>query len=135
MKKLVIVGGRGNGGTVASLVEDINCEEPTWELLGFFNDGDPIGTILYDYPVLGRPEDMVERKHRDTYFAYTPLLSMPYGKMSAERLEGMRLPSERFVTLIHPSAFVARHSRIGNGVVIMPAVHIRQGVELSLIHI
>ena len=131
MRKLIIIGGRGNGGTVASLVEDINHDESSWELLGFFNDDDPIGTILYDYPVLGRPEDMADRKYGDVCFSYSPILSMSYGKTNAERLERMGLPSERFATLVHPSTSVARHSKIGHGVVIMAMAQIRQGVEIG----
>ena len=131
MKKLIVVGGRGNGATIASLVEDINREEPTWELLGFFNDSDPIGTILNDYPVSGRPEDMVRREYDDVHFIYTPLLSMPYGKINAERLENIGLPPERFATLIHPSASIARHSQIGYGVAIMPMAHVRQNTKIG----
>lgn len=131
MKKLIIVGGRGNGATIASLVEDINREKPTWELLGFFNDSDAIGTVLNDYPVLGRPEDMVRREYGDVYFMYTPLLSMPYGKINAERLEKIGLPPERFATLIHPSASIARHSQIGYGAVIMPMAHVRQNTKIG----
>lgn len=130
MKKLIIVGGRGNGLTVASLVEDINREEPlSWALLGFFNDSDPIGTVLNGYPVLGRPEDMV--KYKDVFFVYAPLLAMPYGKPNAERLEKMGLPPERFATLIHPSAWIATHTQIGHGVVIMPMAHVRQNTVIG----
>lgn len=131
MRKLIIIGGRGNGGTVASLVEDINHDKPSWELLGFFNDDDPIGTILYDYPVLGRPEDMADREYGDVCFSYSPILSMSYGKTNAERLERIGLPLERFATLIHPLASVARHSQIGHGVVVMSMVQIRQGAKIG----
>jgi len=127
--KLIIVGGRGNGLTVASLVEDINREWPySWQLLGFFNDSDPIGTVLNDYPVLGRPEDMARREYRDVLFMYTPLLSMPYSKINAERLS---LPPERFATLIHPSACISRHCQVGHGVAIMSLTQVRQGTKIG----
>ncbi len=131
MKRLIIVGGRGNGATIASLVEDINQKEPTWELLGFFNDSDPVGTIINDYPVVGRPEDMARLEYDGVYFNYTPLLSMPYGKTNAERLERIGLPPERFATLVHPSASVSRHSQIGYGVSICPMVHVRQNTAIG----
>lgn len=131
MKKLIIVGGRGNGATFASAVEDINNEESTWELLGFFNDNDPIGTIINDYPVLGRPEEMVDRKYRDTFFVYAPFLAMTYSKPNAERLEGFGVPPDRFATIIHPSASVSRHAEIGFGTVIMPMCHVRQNVRIG----
>lgn len=131
MKKLIIVGGRGNGSTIACAVEDINEEEPTWELLGFFNDSDRVGTMINDYPVVGRPQDMIERRYDDVHFIYSPLLAMPYARPNAERLEEFGLPPERFATVIHPSASVSRHAKIGFGAAIMPMCHVRQNVRIG----
>jgi acetyltransferase EpsM len=131
MKKLIIVGGRGNAILVASAVEDLNREEPKWNLLGLFNDSDPIGTSVNGYSVIGRPEDMLERKYADVFFVYTPLLAMPYARPNAERLECLGLPPERFATIIHPSASISKYSQIGHGVVIMGLCHIRQDVRIG----
>ena len=40
MKKIIIVGGMGNGTVALSTIEDINQDTPKWEVLGFFNDNE-----------------------------------------------------------------------------------------------
>ena len=43
MKQIAIYGAGGFGREVACLLNKINEEEPTWELIGFFDDGIEIG--------------------------------------------------------------------------------------------
>lgn len=130
MKKIIIIGGKGNGETIASLIEDINEAKPTWDLLGFFNDVDSSGEEIFGYPVIGCPEDMASTKFKDVYFIYA-LISLPYGKNNSERLEQFDIPIERFATLIHPTALISKNTEIGNGVAIMPMVHVRQNVKIG----
>lgn len=54
MKKIAIYGAGGFGREVACLLNKINEEEPTWELVGFFDDGIEIGTQVSHFgKVLG----------------------------------------------------------------------------------
>ena len=54
MNDLVIFGAGGYGREVRQVVEDINADRSTWNLLGFLDD-DPAnhGGALLDLPVLG----------------------------------------------------------------------------------
>ena len=63
MKKgLIIIGASGFGREVAWLVERINKDKPTWDLLGFLDDADELqGKAVNGYPVLGRITDVGER--------------------------------------------------------------------------
>lgn len=130
MKKLVIVGGKGNGTNIASLIEDINRDDPRWELLGFFNDDNKIGDTLHGYSVIGKPEDMMDKKYKDVSFVYT-FITMQYGKNNAKRLLEMDVPADRFPTLIHPSAVISRYTKIGHGLIIMPNVYIASYAEIG----
>ncbi len=122
LKKLIIVGGRGNGTNIAANVEDINRADPEWDLLGFFNDTDEIGSELFGYPVLGRPEDMTSPRFADVSFIYS-FITMQYGKNNALKLENYGIPPERFPSIIHPSATIPKGTEIGHGSVIMPGVY------------
>lgn len=44
MKDLAIYGAGGFGREVACLIKRINAVKPTWNLIGFFDDGKEIGT-------------------------------------------------------------------------------------------
>ncbi|MDR0864339.1 MAG: acetyltransferase [Candidatus Symbiothrix sp.] len=43
MKNLAIYGGGGYGREIACLINAINNQEPQWNIIGFFDDGLPIG--------------------------------------------------------------------------------------------
>ena len=44
MKKIAICGAGGFGKEVACILNLINEKQPTWELVGFFDDGKEKGT-------------------------------------------------------------------------------------------
>lgn len=44
MKKIAVFGAGGFGREIASIVEYINKMKPTWDIVGFFDDGIAIGT-------------------------------------------------------------------------------------------
>src|SRR6056300_1551847 len=94
-KKLIIIGGYGNGTVVQSTVEDINRINKEWELLGFLNDieVEPIN----GYPVLGKinAETVAEYlEDRSIYFFYT-LISIKLNFKFLHRLFELNIPKER----------------------------------------
>ncbi|MFA5849828.1 MAG: hypothetical protein WC833_08085 [Bacteroidales bacterium] len=124
MKKLIIIGGYGNGTVVQSTVEDINAVVPQWELLGFLNDRevDPIN----GYPVLGKiTKEVVEQylPDSDVYFFYS-IISLKYNFKYINKLFDLQIPTERFATIIHPTAVISKFSKIGYGTCIQPFVSV-----------
>ena len=53
IKPVVIVGAGGMGRDTQWLIERINEEEPTYEILGYIDDGIQQGSIIDGYPILG----------------------------------------------------------------------------------
>lgn len=53
MKQIAIYGAGGFGREIACLLRLINEKEPTWEFIGFFDDGKAAGTMTDYGPVLG----------------------------------------------------------------------------------
>lgn len=49
MKKLAIYGAGGFGREIACLINHINMHQPTWDFIGFFDDGIPAGTAVGNY--------------------------------------------------------------------------------------
>ncbi|MCR9080855.1 MAG: acetyltransferase [Cyclobacteriaceae bacterium] len=131
MKKLIIIGGFGNGTVVQSTVEDINEKNPTWNLLGFLNDRetDPIN----GYPVLGKIDaETVSRflKDPDVYFFYS-LISVKLNYKFLGKLQDLQIPQDRFATLIHPTAVISKYAKIGHGTCIQPFVSVGPNTHIG----
>lgn len=114
-KSLIILGGSGFGREVAWLIERINKEAPTWNVLGFLDDDEAIqGASVNGYSVLGRIEDSI--RYPDAY--YVCAIGAPaVRKNVVQRMKEM-LPSAEFATLIDPSSIVSPAVSIGRGAII-----------------
>jgi len=117
MKKIIIIGGRGNGTVIASTIEDCRRHGQEIEFAGFLNDNE---TEINNYPVLG---GIINQDWKifseDYYFIY----AMSNVKQAHERhrlLKDLHIPLARFVTVVHPTAVVSDKATLGAGVVLMP---------------
>ena len=131
MKKLVILGGHGNGTVVASTVLDINKQAPQWQLLGWLNDFEskPINGL----PVLGKIERTAVAellKDPDVHFFYA-LISLKMNHRFLSKLTNLGIPRERFATLVHPTAVVSDHAELGYGTCIQPFVSVGPNVTVG----
>ena len=131
MKKLIIIGGMGNGTVAASTVEDINAIKKEWEIIGFLNDfeKEPIN----GYPVLGKIDKATVNEFLeddDVYFLYT-LISTKMNYKFLHKLTDLQIPIERFATIIHPTAVVSKFAEIGHGVSIQPFVSVGPNVTIG----
>lgn len=63
MKDIAIFGAGGFGKEVATTIERINRKNPTWNLIGFYDDGVEIGSKVSHYgEVVGGVKEINERK-------------------------------------------------------------------------
>lgn len=46
MKKIAVYGAGGLGRETACLIDRVNSVEPTWMIIGYFDDGVPVGTVI-----------------------------------------------------------------------------------------
>ena len=112
-----MVGAGGTSRDIAWSVEDINQVQPRWNLLGFLDD-DPAqqGQTVHGYPILGPIE--AAARYRSCRF----LVGIANHQDPSPRrlvVERMNLAPECFATLVHPSAAVSRHARLGVGTAIL----------------
>ena len=119
MKKIIIMGGKGNGTLSLTTVLDINKVRQEWQVLGFLNDRET--DDIYGYPVLGKIEHNVVEKYLkdpDVYFFYA-LISVKLNYKFLPKLHNLGIPLERFATLIHPTVVIADNVKIGYGTIVM----------------
>ena len=129
-KKVLILGGGGNASVIGyAMVDAFNNGYSELEFSGYINDRDKVNEIEA-YPVLGGLKDIPELIKRDYYFINA------IGKIGVQQerialIESLKIPDDRFVTFIHPSAYVAPNVKLGCGCVIMPNFSISPGTCLG----
>jgi len=113
MKNLVIIGAGALGQEVAWLVEEINENKPTWNLIGFLDDYASIkNQTILGYKILGSIEDY--SKFKDAYF------SIAYGdpRLREKIYNSINGSNLNWATLISPTVRIHSTNKIGKGVVI-----------------
>jgi acetyltransferase EpsM len=131
MKKIIIIGGFGNGTVALSTIEDINQNKKEWEILGFLNDFET--NQINGYPVLGKIDPGIVNEFLEddsVYFVYT-LISTKLNHNFIHKLHNLNIPQNRFANLIHPTAVVSKFASIGRGVIIQPFVSIGPNVTIG----
>jgi sugar O-acyltransferase (sialic acid O-acetyltransferase NeuD family) len=118
---LVIVGAGGFGRETADAVMAVNDDGPTWQLLGFADDDPALrGKSVAGVEVLG-PIDQVLQTFPDVMMIVAT--GRPDNYFSRSRLvRRLNLPRQRFASLVHPAASVARRATVGAGTVLLAGV-------------
>lgn len=122
MKKLVLLGAGGFGREVAaSILPFVNQREPSYELIGFADDGDQYkeGDMIDGYPWLGGQEWILD--HKDDICCTCTIGS---AKKKAEIQRELTRQGVRFVTLIGGNVYIGPDVVIGPGTVIYGRVRI-----------
>lgn len=131
MTPLLIFGASGHAREVAQVVHDINKEQPgSWQLLGFM--ADPQALALHPKPLpaplLGNSQQALVA-HPDAHCI------IAVGNSQARRSIAARLlqqhPGLRFATLVHPRAWVATGSSVGQGSVVFAGALINVDTALG----
>ena len=130
MKDIAIFGAGGFGREVACLIKRINDKNPTWNLVGFFDDNPDLkGKMISHYgPCLGGLDDLN---------AYDKLLcvTIPIGNPNIVKtiVENITNPNISFPNIIHPNfeAIDPETFKIGRGNIIEGACYASCDVELG----
>lgn len=124
MRNLVIIGAGGTSREIADAVDAINHREPCWNLLGFLDDDTrKHGTSVDGIPVLGPIAAGVDSQVQ----FIIGIASWRTPDARREVVSRLALPPERYATIVHPSALISRHAKIGMGTAILQNVVITPG--------
>ena len=131
MKKIIILGGKGNGTVIGSCVEDfVKGANNEWKFLGYLDDANDKGIVLDGYPVLGKINEVNKFLSDDVYFIQA-IITVKKAEERLKLLNDLQIPIEKFATIIHPTAVVGKNVQFGYGVVLMPGTIISPGVKLG----
>jgi len=129
-KPVLIMGGWGSGQIVVSVIEDINRVAPTWEIKGFVNDFEEIGSSIGAYPVVGRTSEAPEHAGRGVYLHYA-MRNAKFARSRIERFKAMNIPDEAFATFIHPNTQLSGNRGIGHGSLLCAQVNLSFGAKVG----
>lgn len=129
-KKLVIIGGEGTGGHIASCIEDNRRRnnDYEWEVVGFINDFD---TEVCGYPVIGKLSDIPKFINETDYYFSWAIYLVGRNPLTAKMFEEAAIPESRLATVIHHSAFLGINVKVGPGTFIMHGAHIQQNAVIG----
>ncbi|MFG6496238.1 acetyltransferase [Fictibacillus sp. UD] len=125
MKDIIIIGAGGFGREVAWLIEDINKDNPEWNILGFADDNKEIhGTEMNGYEVLGDIEWLKSQELNVVCAIGDPITK----KRTIERLKDSNIS---FPVLIHPSVIYSDRVSFGEGSIICAANIITTDIKIG----
>lgn len=125
---IVILGTGGGVHDVLDIVDAINKVAPTWEVVGFLDDARAAGTWHLGVEVLG-PLHLADRLYGHAF------VNAIGSEKSIGRLPGIlastRLTTDRFATIVHPSAAVSGRAHLGHGVTVGYRASVGGGVSIG----
>ena len=126
VKKLVIYGAAF--ANIIKLIDAINSQKPTWEIVGFIDD-ELFGreSVINDYPILGDKSKLSEYCDEDVYFVNNVGSST---KARFEVTEILENQGVQFASLLHPSVD-ASYVEIGKGVVVLDGAKLGVNVRVG----
>lgn len=135
MQDMVIIGASGLGREILSLVQAINHKEPTYKILGFYDDSFEKRSKVHNFPILGKVDD-INRVN-------SPIaVVIAIGSSYIRRKIADKLHNEHifYPTIIHPKAYIQDPDtvKISHGVVLAAGAIITCDVrigEFALINI
>ncbi len=131
MRKVLILGGLGNGSVIANAITHAHQMGAT-DLVcaGFLNDRTPVGELIDDYPVLGTVADAP--KFRDEgYLFINTILRIDNQRERLNMFAQLGLEDRHLATFVHPMAYVAPNVQLGAGTVIMPMACVSPGTKFG----
>ena len=98
---IAIIGAGGFGREVKKIIDDINLVEPIWDIVGYFDHTQKVGTEVNGLPILGDNEDALNSKIIDNFVIAigNPVTLSRLGKIFVTNRK--KLPN-----ISHPSAII-----------------------------
>lgn len=117
MQKLVIIGGSNAYWEIEELINDINSIKPTYQIVGIYDDNETIIGSNFNGIVVNGPIEKVKQYSNDVKFIFA-IGSFKTRLIRADILKRLNISTDRFETLVHPSAKIFSTAKVGKGCII-----------------
>lgn len=128
MNDLIIYGAGGFGREIALLVEQVNENKRTWNVVGFVDDGKAKKTIVDGYEVLGGAEFLEQVKH-----GMSIVIAVAEPAVRKRIVSSLKTNALEFPVLVHPNANMGSRTRntLGKGSIIAANNVLTTGVHIG----
>lgn len=128
MKDIIVYGAGGYGREIACLINRINAVKPEWNLLGFLDDGEPVGTQTEYGTVLG-DLDYINNYPK----AVSVVIAIGTPSIVQKLATSITNPNVTFPNLVDPTVeFLDRSNvRMGRGNIICAKCAVSCNVEIG----
>ena len=126
MNKIILIGGGGHCKSAIDVIE----QEARFEIAGIIDKPELLGSKILGYPVIGNDFDLesLAKKYQNA------LVTVGQIKSALARIKlydlaikaGFTLPS-----IVSPNAYISKHSKIGNGTIIMGNVIVNANTSIG----
>jgi sugar O-acyltransferase (sialic acid O-acetyltransferase NeuD family) len=120
MEKIVILGISGHAKVIIDIVE----QEGRYKVAGLVDRFCRDGVRILSYPVIGQDEDLPLLLKQYTISGVIVAIGDNFLRATVAARVAEACPGLRFVSTVHPRAYVAREVRIGAGSVVMAGVSV-----------
>jgi len=126
MSKIILIGGGGHCKSAIDIIE----QEARFEIAGIIDKPELVGSKILGYPVIGNDLDLenLAKKYQNALVTIghikSALLRIKFYDLAIKA--GFTLPS-----IVSPSAYVSKHSKIGSGNIIMGNVIVNANTSIG----
>ena len=114
MNKIILIGGGGHCKSVIDVIE----QEKKFKIAGIVDKSNLLGSKILGYRVIGKDYDLKSLSKKYKY----ALITIGHIKSPISRIRLFNLAVKtgfKFPSIISPNAYVSKHTKIGNGTVVM----------------
>lgn len=126
LKDIAIVGGGGLGKEIAVLIHQINQQQLTWNVIGFYDDELPAGKRVVGHLVLGN----VDRLNEIDYNLHL-VIAIGDPILKSKIANRVINPKITFPILVHPSASLGFEINLGKGTIVTAGCHLTAEVSVN----
>ena len=128
MKKRILIYG---GGAHAQYTIDIIEKENKYKIIGITDPYKKVGSIVYEYPILGKQEQIVELIKQYNIQGGIISIGDNFTRSYVYDIIKKLVPNFEFVNAIHPSTVIGKNVKLGVGLIIMAGCIINPGCKIS----
>lgn len=132
-EKVVIIGGKGTAVVIAEQIYDAHVRfNRDIEVLGFAFDDPAFRDGINGWPVLCGTRDAYDmfKEEENVKFVFALYRSDVLKERVALR-ESLNIPMERFLSFVHPTAYIAKSAQLGYGNIILANCAINNNVIMG----